>query len=471
MVSIIVPFYNSEKYIEQCLRSVQAQTYRDIEILCVSDGSEDGSEVIVRDVAERDPRFRLIRQPRANAGSARNTGIKYAAGEYVCFLDSDDFLSPDMIEKMLNKCEETMCDICFCDADDYHDGSGRYIYSKNRYLNEYYMPNTQSFHPFEISDVIFQASTSVPWGKLFRTAFIKENGIEFQAIPRNNDIFFVNMQIALAQQITFIAEILVHHRVGLTLNLQNGHYETPLLYSYVIKSLYRELQDRNIYKIYQQSFLHLVVAGNKHIFERILTHTVLEDFINSCKEMYTELNLFDAIIKMGKSFIERSNSLKLDVFLDYVADLNSLKQMNIYDESLESLFIRTIDILREKYVEVLQQLPLDKSNKKVGFYGAGKHTKGLFAIYKKLIGTINAAIVYITSENPSDNKEGMREISYKAIDDSFDAVIVSSYIYNDEMLNNLSTVCSRARIISFYPQYKKDIFAVFCEEDGLFNIM
>lgn len=471
MVSIIVPFYNSENYIEQCLCSAQIQTYKDIEILCISDGSEDGSEDIVRKFAERDSRFRLLRQPRANAGQARNTGIKHAAGDYLCFLDSDDFLSPDMIEKMLNKCGETKCDVCLCDADDYHNESGRYIYSKNRYLNQYYMPDVEPFHPFEISDVLFQASTSVPWGKLFRTAFIKENRIEFHSVPRNNDIYFVNMQIALTQQITYIAEVLVHHRVGITSNLQNGHYETPLLYSYVMKDLYRELQDRNIYTIYERSFLRLVVAGNKHIFKRILVHAVLDDFIKSCRQMYTELNLFDAFIKTGKSLIERSNSLNLDMFLDYVSDINSLKQMDIYDVSLESIFAQTINILREKYVEILQQLPFNRSSEKVGIYGAGKHTQGLFAIYKKLMGTINAMIVYITSEDSPNCKEGMREISYTAIDDSFDTVIISSYIYNDVMLDNLSKVCSRTRMISFYPQYKEDIFAIFCEKGGILDIL
>lgn len=471
MVSIIVPFYNSEKYIEKCLLSAQAQTYKDIEVICISDGSEDGSENIVRNLAEGDSRFRLIRQPRANAGQARNTGIKHAVGEYVCFLDSDDFLTPDMIEKMLNKCEAAKCDICFCDADDYHDGSGKFIYSKNRYLNEYYMPNIQPFHPSEISDVIFQTSTSVPWGKFFRTAFIKENRIEFQAIPRNNDIFFVNMQIVLAQRITYISEVLVHHRVGISSNLQNGHCETPVLYSYVIRDLFRELRDRNIYAIYERSFLHLVVAGNKHIFERLLMREALDDFIDSCKQLYLELKLFDAFKKAGESLIERSDSLKLDMLLDYVTDLYSLKQMNIYDASLESIFTQTISILREKYVDILQQLPLGSSNQKVGFYGAGKHTQGLLAIYKKLIGTINAVIVYITSESSSDSKEGMGQISYKEIDDSIDAIIVSSYIYNDNMLENLSKICCRARIISFYPQYKIDIFAGLCEKDGLFDFL
>lgn len=467
MVSIIIPFYNSEQYIEQCLLSVQVQTYKDIEVLCVSDGSEDSSDDIVRNFADRDSRFRLLRQPRANAGQARNTGIKHAAGKYLCFLDSDDFLASDMVEKMLNKCRETECDVCFCDADICDNESGRYTYLENRYLKKYYMPNTQPFHPYEISDFVFQASASVPWGKFFRVDFIKENGIEFQTIPRSNDIFFVNMQIALAQRISYISEVLVHHRVGLTTNLQSGHHETPLLYSYVMKGLYRELQDRNIYTIYERSFLHLAVVGNKSIFDRLLTYAVLDDYINSCKQMYTELNLFEALIRLGNSLIERSNSLKLDMILDYVADLCNLKQMNIYDVSLESIFIQTVDILREKYVEVLQQLPLNKINQKVGIYGAGEHTQGLLAIYEKLIGTINAVIVYITSENTSDSKEKMRQISYKEIDDSFYAVIVSSYIYNNAMLDNLSKVCGGTRIISFYPPYRRDIFAVFGDKDGL----
>lgn len=470
MVSIIVPFYNSEKYMEQCLRSVQLQTYKDIEILCVSDGSEDGSEDIVRGFAEKDSRFRLIRQPKANAGQARNTGIKHAAGEYLCFLDSDDFVSPDMVKKMLNKCVETECDVCFCDADVYDNGSGRYIYQKNRYLKKSILPDTQPFHPFETSEYVFQISSVVPWGKFFRTAFVRENRIEFQSIARANDIFFVEMQMALAQRISYVSEVLVHHRVGHSSNLTSGHHETPLIYSYVIKGLYRELQDRNIYTIYERSFLHSVVADIKSIFNRLLTYEVLDDYINSCKQMFKELNLFDAFIRLGNSFTERSDSLKLDILLDYVDDLHNLKRMDIFDASLESVFIQTVDILREKYVEILQQLPLNKSNQKIGIYGRGMHTAGLLAAYEKLIGPINAVIVYITSENSSDSKEGTRQISYKEIDDSFDAVIVSSYIYNNEMLDNLSkVVCKGMRIISFYPPYRRDIFAAFSDKDGLLS--
>lgn len=471
MVSIIVPFYNSEKYIGQCLLSAQAQTYKDIEVLCVSDGSEDGSEEIVREFADRDPRFHLIRQPKSNAGQARNTGIKHAKGEWLCFLDSDDFLLPDMIRKMSDRCEETGCDVCFCDADNYHEVSGSYIYTKNKYLNQYYIPNKRVFHPAEISEFVFQMATSAPWGKFFRTVFVRENKVEFQSIPRSNDIYFVNMQIALAQRIAFITEVLMHHRVGLTSNLQSGHNKTPLVYSHVIKGFYRELQDRNIYIVYERSFLHLAVTGNRHIFEHISTETALDDFVGSCKQAYKELNLFDAFLNTGKSLIEKADSLNLDVLLDYVADINKLKWMNIYDQSLESVFLPAIKILRKKYVEVLHRLPLDKADQKVGFYGAGKHTQGLLAIYSKLIGEINATIVYITTENPSDSREGMKEISYKEIDDSFDAIIISSYVYNNEMLDNLSNICCRARVISFYPQYKKDVFAVFCEKDGLIDIL
>lgn len=471
MVSIIVPFYDSEKYIEQCLLSAQAQTCTDIEILCISDGSEDGSEDIVRKFEKTDPRFRLILQSKSNAGQARNTGIEHARGEYLCFLDSDDFLTPDMIEKMINKCKETNCDVCFCDADDYHESKSSYVYSKNRYLNEHYMPNAQPFSPFEISDYIFQATTSVPWGKFFRTAFVKESRIKFQSVPRNNDIFFVSMMCALAQRITYIVEVLVHHRVGITSNLQSRHYETPEIYSYVMKGLYKELQNREIYAAYERSFLCLVVAGTRHVFERLVTHGVLGDFINSCRQMYLELNLFDAFRRTGESLIEKKDDLELDVFYGFVADMYSLKQMNIYDMSLESTFIQTVHILREKYMEVLQQFPLNKSNQKVGFYGMGKHTQGLFAVYKKMIGKVNAKIVYVVSEKASDNMDGIKQISYREIDDSFDAIIVSSYIYNDEMLKNLSTICSKARIISFYPQYKKDIFAGFCDHKGLFEVL
>lgn len=98
LVSIVLPIYNVEKYLPKCLDSVLGQTYVNLEIICVNDGSPDGSEKIVRDYMKADSRIRLISQQNQGLSGARNTGIENAKGEYIIFLDSDDWLDPETVQ-------------------------------------------------------------------------------------------------------------------------------------------------------------------------------------------------------------------------------------------------------------------------------------------------------------------------------------------------------------------------------------
>ncbi|MQY07171.1 bifunctional glycosyltransferase/CDP-glycerol:glycerophosphate glycerophosphotransferase [Actinomadura macrotermitis] len=111
LLSVIVPFYNVEDYLEACLESVQQQTLRDVEVLMVDDGSPDGSATIAKGFAERDPRFRLIEQHNKGLGPARNTGAAQATGTYLTFLDSDDLVPRYAYEMMVGTLQETGSDL------------------------------------------------------------------------------------------------------------------------------------------------------------------------------------------------------------------------------------------------------------------------------------------------------------------------------------------------------------------------
>ena len=118
MVSIIIPVYNAEKFLDRCLSSVLGQTYQDIEVVAVNDGSKDGSEALLRRYAERDNRVRVISQENAGVAIARNVGLANASGEYILFVDADDWIEPDMAESMLKLLEQTQnADIAVCAGD------------------------------------------------------------------------------------------------------------------------------------------------------------------------------------------------------------------------------------------------------------------------------------------------------------------------------------------------------------------
>lgn len=110
-VSIVVPVYNAEKYLHECVDSILNQTLHDIEVILVDDGSTDTSPTICDDYAVKDNRVKVIHKPNGRASSARNAGIRAATGEYIAFVDSDDWISPEMYETMVT----TDADVCLCD--------------------------------------------------------------------------------------------------------------------------------------------------------------------------------------------------------------------------------------------------------------------------------------------------------------------------------------------------------------------
>lgn len=115
MISLIIPIYNSEKYLADCLRSIQNQTLTDFEAILVNDGSTDRSAEICRQFCEQDARFRLISIPNRGAAGARNVGLQEAKGDYIAFTDSDDWLEPDYLEYLWNGMQKTGADIFYCD--------------------------------------------------------------------------------------------------------------------------------------------------------------------------------------------------------------------------------------------------------------------------------------------------------------------------------------------------------------------
>lgn len=111
LISIVVPVYNAKASLRKCLDSLAQQTYTDFEVLLINDGSTDESPEICREYCERDSRFRLITQKNAGPAAARNTGMEQAAGKYMAFVDSDDYVEPDMLEALCRRAEESGADI------------------------------------------------------------------------------------------------------------------------------------------------------------------------------------------------------------------------------------------------------------------------------------------------------------------------------------------------------------------------
>ena len=115
-ISVIVPVYKAEKFLSNCIKSILNQTYHDLEVILVDDGSPDSSGQICEEYAKKDNRIKVIHQKNAGVAAARNVGLDLATGDYITFVDSDDYIRPQMYEKMLKCAQNNHCDLVMCDC-------------------------------------------------------------------------------------------------------------------------------------------------------------------------------------------------------------------------------------------------------------------------------------------------------------------------------------------------------------------
>lgn len=212
-VSVIVPVYNTEEYLPTCLDSIVGQTLREIQIICVDDGSTDASLDILNSYASRDRRVLVLRQRNQFAGMARNLGMDYAVGKYLVFWDSDDFFDPTALEKMYLRSEEDLSDICVCGGSRYYEDEGMEA-ETDAFLFSHRVPQQLPFNRFTNADQLLSFTTVMIWNKMYRRSFVQEHGLRFKPARNANDVYFSAAALCLADRITVVHEHLVTYRVG-----------------------------------------------------------------------------------------------------------------------------------------------------------------------------------------------------------------------------------------------------------------
>lgn len=217
LVSVIMPIHNGALYLENTLRSLGAQTYKNCEFICIDDGSDDSSWDILRSFGSLDPRFHVLRQEPKGAASARNLGIEISQGSFLVFLDSDDIFYPTMLTQMADVMISSRCDVCVCDFVEFDCLS-----SKKKVIHcQESMPVSKSIETKELAHV-FQLTSCASWNKMFRRDLIEGNGVRFQELSNTNDAFFVTSAIALATSIVFLDTPLLEYWINRGGSLQDG---------------------------------------------------------------------------------------------------------------------------------------------------------------------------------------------------------------------------------------------------------
>lgn len=316
-VSVIIPVYNVAPYLRQNLDSVLAQTVTDIEVICVDDGSDDGSAKILKEYAQADKRVKVFHQKNAGAGAARNLGLFHARGEFLSFLDSDDFFEPRMLEKMVALAEADDDDFVVCLSDQFHmdaqsknamaqratgfvqnkpsasqpamtDGNkglaekspaGRQESACNaaasnlsasgsqKHLSGHFVSagwvvrqeDIPPFHPFSWRNVTgnpFKVFVGWAWDKLYRRSFVEAHHLKFQEQRTTNDMLFVFSALVLAEKISVVDEVLVHQRRDASDSLSKTREDSWWCFHDALTALRLRLRREDLFRELQQDYVN-----------------------------------------------------------------------------------------------------------------------------------------------------------------------------------------------------------------------
>ena len=208
-VSVIIPVYNADKYLRECLDSVVGQTLKDIEIICVNDGSTDASPAILEEYAKSDKCIKVISKPNAGYGHSMNVGFDAACGEYIGIVESDDFAELEMFEVLYNIAYEYDADVV--------KSNFFFYYSKPKARNEFFelVPKGSCgklFGHLEYTDVMYRKPSI--WSAIYKREFIYKNGIRFTETPGASyqDAAFNFKVWSCAERIYFVHEAYLHYR-------------------------------------------------------------------------------------------------------------------------------------------------------------------------------------------------------------------------------------------------------------------
>lgn len=327
-VSIIVPIYNAERYINECIDSVLNQTLTDFELICVVDGSTDNSLNLLEEYS--DSRIRIFTQENRGPGASRNVGMEHATGEYVMFIDADDYLRLDALEKLYNVCEEKSLDIALSKIINFIDDT-REEYSED-YFDMKFLKDAFGDNVFNYRDIygqVLNISVTGP-AKLFRRNLIKNIKYHENLIFEDNP-FFVEV-IFKAERVYFHDEYLYWRRIR-TDSITNSNFANFPDLIEIYNILYGLLKDLGVYedfkdKLFKKKFTNIYTRFSEVTdeYKQDFFDKIQEDFPKSLKDLEKD-NDFDKFNPRAKFILYAGiNSTTYHEFESSVKEYDSRKK-------------------------------------------------------------------------------------------------------------------------------------------------
>ncbi len=311
-VSVVIPVYNAEKYLEECLDSFINQTLKEIEIICVDDGSTDSSLKILEAYQRRDYRVKISSHKNSGGGATRNRGLSYANGKYVYFFDSDDIAALNLLELAYNRAEETQADIVAFHANIFTDDDLSKLKFKQGFSKGGIKDVKAVFSYKDYPNSILSLVNVVPWNKLILRSFLIENEIRFEKLYSTDDITFCAVANAKARRIALIDKTLLYYRRGRVGTVSTGLNQSLQNVIAAVESVVKQVETLDYYDEIKPSLMRFVIDNYLFAFRNYT-----DDFSSDkVKEYYNYIH----------------SRFSSDLFADFKEDyLPDYKMLRLYE--------------------------------------------------------------------------------------------------------------------------------------------
>lgn len=311
-VSIIVPIYNVEKYIERCIKSLISQTYRDIEILLINDGSLDDSKNICERYEKIDKRIKLYNKENGGLSDARNYGLKRATGEYILFVDSDDYIESDAVEVLIAEMQKDNLDIVAGNAVLEADGEDKKYLDITKH-DDNKVTNGLEYYVSSIETDCFQAS---PWVYMYKSEIILKNNLFFEKGILHEDEEWTPRIMIKVKRVKYINFVFYHYTVSRENSIMNSKDKTKNMVDLF-----------NTYKKLEKIFNETEASKEQH---KKMNDYLCRGYINACvlepvdQKVYNENVDYKFIFRNAKKL---KTKIKLLIFLISKKLYRKLKSM------------------------------------------------------------------------------------------------------------------------------------------------
>ena len=328
LVSVVIPIYNAEPYLLECLNSVKNQTYQNLEVILVNDGSTDRSLSICEEIQKSDSRFRVFNRTNHGVGASRNFGMSCSNGNYICFVDSDDYCDQSMITNLLSPLEkDAELDVSICGIKDVvtfseNSAKKRHMHTEKKYSVSDYAENILLVDNIDVF-------CGAPYGKMYRLDLLKRGGIGFDEKATYAEDFIFNMDVLKASEnIYILGESLYNYRLDVETSLTHvNHCNRPpeeywvqRLNAYMaFESVFKKCDLYNAYEMQINNLLlKFVISSERYLFrsslelrekKRIADVIRNEVAVNNCLKYPYQMRIMD---RLRRSLLKNGHYLALN---------------------------------------------------------------------------------------------------------------------------------------------------------------